>query len=312
MKRILSLLLLTTLALSFASCNLLHFHRYTEATCTEPKTCEGCGKTDGEPVGHAYSVLSTAATCTEGGRNVHTCSRCGDSFIDNETEALGHTVGEWETDVEATCQNEGAQKLCCETCQELVAYEVIPITDHADEYGKCKYCGTVLNNYKAVACYTRNNSRYNKDTGEYYAYSSDDEGNTFFIFTDENAKILRFEHLVADGEKSRVTSLQLEENSDSHKVTLTVVPLTGESADGVIETACGTIDAGKFNLPSEPVFSSVYPEFLREFTDSHYDNPSLESLMSESTHAMLEAAAEFLESLAMGVNLADLGFVNYK
>ena len=42
-------------------------------------------------LGHNYSETVTAATCTADGYTTHTCSRCGDSYTDSETAALGHT-----------------------------------------------------------------------------------------------------------------------------------------------------------------------------------------------------------------------------
>ena len=66
-------------------------HKWTDATCTAPKTCSACGATEGEALGHTWAD----ATCTA----PKTCSRCGAT----EGEALGHT---W---VDATCT---APKTC--------------------------------------------------------------------------------------------------------------------------------------------------------------------------------------------------------
>lgn len=310
MKRFFSLLLITSMALSLSACKLFHFHSYNAATCTEPRTCTGCGKTEGEALGHAYSVLSTSASCTEGGSHVHTCSRCGHSFIDNETEALGHTEGEWITETEATCQIEGTKKCCCKTCGELLSTETIPITDHLDEYGKCKFCGKVLDSYRALACYVKNNSRYNKDTKEHYLYSETAEG-TVYIYTNETAETLRFEHVKTDGELLIVSALQLEKGNDSHKANLSIDSLGSAADESKTETAYGTLDAKNFNLPTEPTFSSYYPEFLREFADANYSSPSLEALMGECTHQLLTEISKLLKNLSMGVTLSALGFANY-
>ena len=40
--------------------------------------------------GHSYVETVTAPTCKKQGYTTHTCTRCGDSFKDNETPALGH------------------------------------------------------------------------------------------------------------------------------------------------------------------------------------------------------------------------------
>ena len=80
---------------------------WKDATCTEPRTCESCGKTDGQPLGHDW----TDATCTE----PKTCARCKTT----EGQPLGHEPAEWtkETDyVNATSRE--VQK--CDWCGEVV------------------------------------------------------------------------------------------------------------------------------------------------------------------------------------------------
>lgn len=53
---------------------------WQEATCTTPKTCSVCGKTEGEPLGHSWGAWRTTKepTTTEDGVKERTCSRCGD------------------------------------------------------------------------------------------------------------------------------------------------------------------------------------------------------------------------------------------
>jgi hypothetical protein len=41
-------------------------------------------------LGHDYQTTVTAPTCTETGYTTHTCARCGFSYNDSETAALGH------------------------------------------------------------------------------------------------------------------------------------------------------------------------------------------------------------------------------
>ena len=38
---------------------------------------------------HSYEAVVTAPTCTEGGYTTYTCA-CGDSYVADETDALGH------------------------------------------------------------------------------------------------------------------------------------------------------------------------------------------------------------------------------
>ena len=47
--------------------------------------------------GHAYEAVVTAPTCTEGGYTTYTCPTCGDGYIADETEALGHNYEVTET-----------------------------------------------------------------------------------------------------------------------------------------------------------------------------------------------------------------------
>ena len=46
-----------------ASGGSIHFHRWQEATCTQPKTCSICGKTKGVATGHIYNNNATCYIC---------------------------------------------------------------------------------------------------------------------------------------------------------------------------------------------------------------------------------------------------------
>jgi len=69
-------------------------HKWTDATCTDPKTCSVCKATEGEAMGHTW----TAATCT----TPKTCSVCKTT----EGDALGHT---WTA---ATCTTPKTCSVC--------------------------------------------------------------------------------------------------------------------------------------------------------------------------------------------------------
>ena len=53
-------------------------------------TCAGCG-TNRMDHSHNYTASVTAPSCTEKGYTTYTCA-CGDSYIDDEAEATGHTA----------------------------------------------------------------------------------------------------------------------------------------------------------------------------------------------------------------------------
>ena len=73
-------------------------------------TCTGSGLTEGShclicgevivaqevipATGHSYKSVYTEPTCTEQGCTTHTCTECGDSYVDGYVDALGHTDGQ--------------------------------------------------------------------------------------------------------------------------------------------------------------------------------------------------------------------------
>ncbi len=109
----------------------------TETGLTEGKHCSVCGEIlvaqDVIPAlghGHNYTAVVTAPTCTEGGYTTYTCA-CGESYVDNHTEALGHTEvvipGQ-----SANCYMDGlTEGKECSVCGEtLVEQQIIPATAH--------------------------------------------------------------------------------------------------------------------------------------------------------------------------------------
>ena len=118
------------------------FGEWTETkapTCTEDgeqsRSCANCQETETESIaklGHSYEAVVTAPTCTEGGYTTYTCAACGDSYVADETEALGHTPVAIPG-YEATCTTDGmTDGSYCSVCDEtIVAQEVIPATGHA-------------------------------------------------------------------------------------------------------------------------------------------------------------------------------------
>lgn len=52
---------------------------------------------------HVYEETVVAATCTTGGYTEHKCSKCGDTYKDNEVAALNHDMTDWAEKTPATC-----------------------------------------------------------------------------------------------------------------------------------------------------------------------------------------------------------------
>jgi hypothetical protein len=68
----------------------------TESGLTEGKKCSVCGEIlhaqeQIPAAGHSYKSIVTAPDCENAGYTTHTCSDCGDSYVTDRTDALGHT-----------------------------------------------------------------------------------------------------------------------------------------------------------------------------------------------------------------------------
>ncbi len=109
-----------------------------EATCAEAGeksfSC-ACGEsyTEGiDALGHDEVPHEVKApTCTEIGWDAYvTCSRC-DYTTYKETPALGHSLGDWIIDTEATSEAAGSKHRECANC-DFVETEEIPATGGAD------------------------------------------------------------------------------------------------------------------------------------------------------------------------------------
>ncbi len=113
-------------------------HSWIDATCTEPKTCELCGKTQGKPNGHSWLDATclepnTCSECdlTDGEALGHdwvnatceeakTCSRCDET----EGEALGHNVKKWKVITDSTCSKQGKKVGVCKRCDLEVTKKI--------------------------------------------------------------------------------------------------------------------------------------------------------------------------------------------
>ena len=111
--------------------------------------------------GCILAPVITAPTCTEGGYTSHTCAACGDSYVDSETDSLGHTE-EVIPPTAPTCTETGlTEGKKCSVCGEtLVAQQSVDALGHSEEVipavaptctetgltegKKCSVCGETL------------------------------------------------------------------------------------------------------------------------------------------------------------------------
>jgi len=151
-----------------------------EADCTHAQECTVCHTVLEAAEGHNHIPVITPATCLAGGFTTHTCSRCGDTYTDNEVGAAGHTFAETITALPATCESEGydAHKQCT-ACNLWFAANAA--ADAAD--GKEKSAYTIPKNAhsftfeaaNAATCLAEGNNAYNHCTecGKYFAPDAD-------------------------------------------------------------------------------------------------------------------------------------------
>ena len=87
---------------------------------------------------HNYESVVTEPTCTDAGYTTHTCSKCGDSYTDNNVAATGHSHVESIT-TEATCTTAGLKTFTC-SCGDSYTEEIAAL-GHDFVDGVCSRCG---------------------------------------------------------------------------------------------------------------------------------------------------------------------------
>ena len=138
---------------------MLHLeHKWVEATCVEPRMCEKCDETEGEPLGHSW----IPATCVDA-QICSVCSEAGEGAIghnwvdatctdpricltckETDGDAKGHTWIEASYKTPKTCQ------ICGETDGEPLKPDPVYLVDmeYSDKYGKLwTWSEYVLNYY---------------------------------------------------------------------------------------------------------------------------------------------------------------------
>ena len=117
--------------LTSATIHYQHIHDYTlippvrvENTCTEAGYIEyTCvyGDTYRETLAPAHKYVTTvvAATCTEQGYTVTTCSGCGDTKTTDKVASLGHDYSGTVTVIAPTCTEQGYTATACTRCDSV-------------------------------------------------------------------------------------------------------------------------------------------------------------------------------------------------
>ena len=67
--------------------------------------------------------MVTKPTCTDRGYTTHTC-HCGDTYVDNYTDALGHNLSDWAEIKAPSCTEKGTERRDCSRCDYYETREV--------------------------------------------------------------------------------------------------------------------------------------------------------------------------------------------
>ena len=131
-------------------------HEWIHASCTTPKTCNKCGVTEGEALGHTFAeqklggkYLKSQATCGKKAVYYYSCSVCGESSAntaEEKTFEYGTTPDHnWGTAVKiaATCTEDEMMVQTCSRCnQKYVKKTSVKALGHSyGSDGKCKNAG---------------------------------------------------------------------------------------------------------------------------------------------------------------------------
>lgn len=115
------------------------------ATCTDAPICEECKSSYSTALGHNYTSVVTAPTCTEQGYTTYTCSRCNDTYVTGYVPAKNHTEAApvEENRHEATCTEDGSYDsvVYCTVCKEELSRETKTIKKLGHSF--TKYTQTV-------------------------------------------------------------------------------------------------------------------------------------------------------------------------
>ncbi len=128
----------------------------TNTGLTEGSHCSVCDETIVaqevvDALGHTYTAVVTAPTCTTKGYTTYTCSVCKDTYTADETDMVAHTAGATvvENEKAATCTATGSYDnvVYCTECNAEMSRETVTTDMVAHTAG-----ATVVENEKAATC----------------------------------------------------------------------------------------------------------------------------------------------------------------
>jgi hypothetical protein len=123
-------------------------------TVTDTKNIENIDITD-----HSYTTTVVEPTCESKGYTLYTCADCGNTYKDDEQQALGHDYQVTASAIEATCTTAGStEEKICTRCGDIQASTVIPATGHKYKVVEIEFANDGKTATYSVVC--ENNSEH--------------------------------------------------------------------------------------------------------------------------------------------------------
>ena len=220
-----------------------HVHQYTDTvtapTCTEKgyttHTCK-CGNsyvdTYTDALGHDYEYVVTEPTCTEKGSTTHTCKRCGYTCTDSETAALGHDYEDVVT--EPTCGEQGYTTHTCKRCQDTyVDSYVDPTGAHDDgEWVVAKQPDVGVAGLKELRC---TKCGYVLDTEEIEMLTTDGVDSVYYIDVQDADGTLRKEMVVGHYNREEAQEMLNFVNEYRASINQSTLKMTSETMNDYVD-----------------------------------------------------------------------------
>ena len=134
--------------------NICENHNYKLATCLTESTCYYCGKYNGPALGHSMGNWYTAveATCTTAGVSRNDCSRGCGYYEEKTIEALGHAYSAYVTTKAATCTATGVETSTCANCKDAKSRVLAALGHDLGEWYTSKTAKCTVDGEKRKDC----------------------------------------------------------------------------------------------------------------------------------------------------------------
>lgn len=185
MKKLLQLLIVSVMAVSCLFFAVSCLDDSGNGSSNGSVTCE-----------HDYKETVVAATCTTGGYTEHKCSKCGETYKDNEVSALGHDMTEWAEKTAATCVDAQVMERHCKRtgCTEAETKDGTPALGHEMEWTTtleptCTTDGKKDGECKREGCDHTESDVVIEKLNHHYVESTDDEKAKAATCTEDGLKV---------------------------------------------------------------------------------------------------------------------------